>query len=175
MSTGIQHRSRLSHLLQHHNRCCLLAEPEPLFWHFLQLTVQFSPAVCWSRTGLEGIVLAEKETRESKCCVIGRGAGMLSMLEQYSSASWDLSPVLSLLALAIVSFSSWLDELSSTTDQYYPPKYPHWDFHSWDFLFFPRDTSTDIKLLSVSECIFWRWIPGAILYISLFYNLQWKH
>lgn len=84
-------------------------ESEPFCWHFLQLTVQLSPAVCLSGTGLEGIVQAEKEARESKCCVTGGGADKLNMLEQYISASWDLSPVLTLLALATVSFSSWLD------------------------------------------------------------------
>lgn len=81
------------------------------------------------------MVQAEKGDRESKCCVIGGGADMLNMLEQYSSASWDLSPVLSLLALAIVSFSSWLDELSSTADQYYPPN-THTETFTAEIFFF---------------------------------------
>lgn len=84
-------------------------ESDPFCWHFLQLTVQFSLAVCLSGTGLEGIVQTEKEARKGKCCVTRGGADTLNMLEQYSSASWDLSPVLTLLALATVSFSSWLD------------------------------------------------------------------
>lgn len=85
------------------------AESEPFCWHFLQLTVQFSLAVHMSGTGLYGTVQTEEEVSKGKCCVIGGGADTLNMLEQYSSASWDLSPVLTLLALATVSFSSWLD------------------------------------------------------------------
>lgn len=114
------------------------AESEPFCWHFLQLTVQFSLALGMSGTGLDGTVQTEKKVSKGKCCVIGGGADTLNMLEQYSSASWDLSPVLTLLALATVSFSSWLDVLSSTADQHYPPEYTHFlpsDFHSWDFLF----------------------------------------
>lgn len=36
-------------------------------------------------------------TSKGKCCVTGGGADTLNMLEQHSSASWDLSPVLTLL------------------------------------------------------------------------------
>lgn len=84
------------------------AESDPFCCCFLQWTAQFNLAVRLSRAGLEGIVQTEKEASKGKCCVTSGGADMLNMLEQYSSASWDLSPVLTLLAPAIVSFSSWL-------------------------------------------------------------------
>lgn len=84
------------------------AGSNPSHWPFLQLIVLLSLAVCLSGPGLQAIVQTEKEASKGKCCVTGGGADRLNMLEQYSSASWDLSPVLTLLALAAVSFSSWL-------------------------------------------------------------------